>query len=429
MPLKARVLFDQPQLAIASVINQKLASSSRTQIVTGFATPGGVDTLAAAIRPRPQTIDTFVVGAATYPGYEAVERLISLGVPLDRIRVHLGHTRPSGTTKNPYVRFHPMLHSKIYYTEHSGGVASVILGSHNVTSFALAGLNGEAAVLLEGPVHDPELDRVRRHIFAARQQAVPYRPSMKEAFAWWTREFLDGMRAEMKLPNEWTTVRTIIVFAQAPATPRPAIGEHMYFEIPAGIEQIENLKTETHHFLFETLPPNPWDALALAMQSDARYTCTTLGAENKQGNREVKAHWRIDGARTPVLATVNSTIFRPTTPSGMQQVRAEIVDSDVVPFDYLFDRNKAEWDPELSNEDAIRPVEMPREGLATIEAVGERRPSDGWMAVQGLRPRSRPTGEKDQAALELASPDSGAFILISLRRAKKDRPRQPGEEK
>jgi len=36
------------------------------------------------------------------------------------------------------------------------------------------------------------------------------------------------------------------------------------FEIPSGIEQIQSLKTETHLFLFDTLPPNPWDALQLA---------------------------------------------------------------------------------------------------------------------------------------------------------------------
>ena len=29
---------------------------------------------------------------------------------------------------------------------------------------------------------------------------------------------------------------------------RPKTGDHLYFEIPAGIEQIESLKTETHLF-------------------------------------------------------------------------------------------------------------------------------------------------------------------------------------
>ncbi len=71
-----------------------------------------------------------------------------MGVPLDRIRVHLGHTRESGTKKHPFVRHHPMLHSKIYYMEMPNDEACAFIGSHNVTSFALRGLNGEAAVML-----------------------------------------------------------------------------------------------------------------------------------------------------------------------------------------------------------------------------------------------------------------------------------------
>src|SRR5436853_5266848 len=147
----------------------------------------------------------------------------------------------------------------------------------------------------------PEFAKVRQHIDTARSQSVAYTPGMKDAYAWWTREFIDGMKAEMKIPQDWNTVRTILLFASAAPGDRPNTGDHLYFEIPAGIEQIESLKTETHLFLFDTLPTTPWQALDLALSARARYTCITLGAENKQGNKELVAQWRIDGSPRPVL--------------------------------------------------------------------------------------------------------------------------------
>ena len=154
-------------------------------------------------------------GCGNLSGFEALDGLLAAGVPPDRLHVHLGHTSETGGRKNPFARYHPMLHSKVYYMELPGGNACAFIGSHNVTAFALTGLNGEAAVLLEGPTASPEFDKVRQHIDTARSQSVVYTPAMKEAFAWWTREFIDGMKAEMKIPQDWSTVRTILLFASA----------------------------------------------------------------------------------------------------------------------------------------------------------------------------------------------------------------------
>ena len=57
-----------------------------------------------------------------------------------------------------------MLHSKIYYMEMPNDQACAFIGSHNLTSFALRGLNGEASVLLEGPRERPEFASVREHV-------------------------------------------------------------------------------------------------------------------------------------------------------------------------------------------------------------------------------------------------------------------------
>jgi hypothetical protein len=420
------VLFGRPQNEIATLLIDRMARSSATSIVTGFATPGGLAAIAAPIKARPSSLQTLVVGAATYPGFEALDNLIAAGVPLDRLHVHLGHTAVTGGRKNPFARYHPMLHSKVYYMELPASNACVFIGSHNATSFALTGLNGEAAVMLEGPANSPEFDKVRVHINAARDQAVNYSPGMKEAYAWWMREFIDGLKAEMQIPQDSITVRTILLFASAARADRPTIGDQLYFEIPAGIEQIESLKTETHLFLFDTLPRDPWEALRRALSADAMYTCTTLGAENKQGNREVVANWRIEATPRPVLRKVLGATFRPSPPSGMQQVRAEVGSASVDPFEYLFEREKAEWEPEFSAEDGLHPPNNIKDDIVLQEARNYGRGAKGWRLVKGLVLRGGSSREKDQAALKLAAPESGSFILVSLRRRRMDK--SPQEE-
>jgi hypothetical protein len=415
------ILFELPQKEIASLVVDGIARSSATSIVTGFATPGGIAAIAPPIRARPQCLKALIVGAATYPGFEALDELIAAGVSADRLHVHLGHTSETGGRKNPFARYHPMLHSKVYYMELPDSKACAFIGSHNVTSFALAGLNGEAAVMVEGPVASPEFDKIRRHIDTARIQAIRYSSGMKEAYAWWTREFIDGLKAELHIPQDWTTVRTILLFASAAKGDRPKNGDHLYFEIPAGIEQIESLKTETHLFLFDKLPADPWAAVHGALSADAQYTCRTLGAENRQGNREVVAQWRIDGAPRPVLKQVPAGTYRPNTPSGMQQVRAEVEVGSVVSFEYRFEREKAGWDPEFSSHDQLHaPKEITNE-VALSEARGGDRPARAWKLVKGLVPRLGSSKESDEAALRLAAPESGSFILVSLRRRRKDR--------
>jgi hypothetical protein len=442
MPVNSIVLFGTPQSEIASLILDRISSSAATSIVTGFATPGGLAAIAGPIMERPEILQSLIVGAATYPGFEALDDLIAAGVSADRLYVHLGHTSGTGGKKNPFARYHPMLHSKVYYMELPGSRACAFIGSHNVTSFALMGLNGEAAVMIEGPLDSVEFDKIRAHINTARTQAVPYTPGMKEAYAWWMREFVEGLKVEFGIPQDWTTVRTILLFAHAAESDRPRTGDQLYFEIPAGIEQIESLKTETHLFLFESLPPNPWEALSRATLANAQYLCITLGVENKQGNREIVADWRIDGTQSPILKRVEEDTFRPNTPGGMQQVRAEVRAPGVDSYEYLFERERTEWDRVLSDENALIPSggrpfipsneklliasgEKPlipsvrsKHAVVLAEARGSRGVST-WKLVKGLTRREGSPHGREEAALKLAAPDSGSFILVSVRRRKK----------
>jgi len=313
-----------------------------------------------------------------------------------------------------------MLHSKVYFMEMPNDQACAFIGSHNVTSFALQGLNGEAGVQLEGPASGPEFGVIREHIRIAAEEAVPYSPGMKEAFAWWTKEFIEGLRTAIDIPQDWNTVRTILIFASAAAGDRPNTGEHLYFEIPTGIEQIESLRTEMHLFLFSTLPPDPWEALQRVASADAAYTCKVLGAENLQGNLELKAHWQIETQPAPVLRRVPSGVLRPAPSAGMQQVRAEVQAPEVVHYEYLFEREKRTWWPSLSEREELHPEGGSEESFPISDTRWQKATTEGWRLVMGLKQGEGPPAEKDQLALELAKPESGSFILVSLRRRRKD---------
>jgi hypothetical protein len=201
-------------------------------VVAGFVTPDGVDALDLLKPSNAGKLSRFVIGAGTYRAFEAIDRLILAGVPPIGVRIHLGHSRLSGGKRNPFHRYHPMLHSKIYLFEMDDGTAAAFVGSHNVTGFALRGLNGEAGVLLEGLGSDPPLTEVRTHIDQAYLQAVAYDPSMKEAYAWWTREYFEGLRAEASdSPRDSEPRRTVVVVAAQPAGLVPRPDDVIYFEI------------------------------------------------------------------------------------------------------------------------------------------------------------------------------------------------------
>jgi hypothetical protein len=243
---------------------------------------------------------------------------------------------------------------------------------------------------------------------------------MKEAYAWWTREFIEGLKAEIHLPPDQTSPRTILIFASAARRDRPRTGDQLYFELPAGIEQISSFNTETHLFLFDTLPRDSRRALQAASSADAQYTCTTLGVENRQGNREVDASWRIEGTRRPILTSVPGGRYRPNTPVGMQQVRVEVERAGIDSFDYLFEREKRGWDPEFSRDEELYPGINLTHDANSADALGSDIGRRGWRLVKGLVPRFGLAPERDEEALRLAAPESGSFILVSRRRRRKD---------
>lgn len=410
MTVNVQVLFDRPQREIASLIRDKLAKCESAALIAGFVTVEGIKAIGAPLKRSPGKLDAFVVGAGTYKAYEVFDQLIAAGVDPAKLFVHLGHSRATTgrKAKNRFFRYHPMLHSKIYFFEMPDEQAAAFIGSHNLTGFALLGLNGEASVLLEGPASAPEFLTIREHIDASKGQATAYSPGMKDAYSWWTAEFLDALRAKANdFPRDGETRSTIVVIASRVGS-MPKNDDTVYFEIPAALGKIQSLLAEVHLYVFDTFPPSPTVALTLLDRAKGAYRCETTGLEVEGGGVELRADWFIDDRALPELKDTPGQL-RPTPSTGMQQVRVKIAGGLSKSFEYLFQSATAKWEPIFNTSNRLVTSEEDRSLLSSD--AGE------WYLVSGLKPQeSDGRDDKQKWALLEASPESGNFILISTRR-------------
>jgi hypothetical protein len=415
MSLIPTVLFDMPQQEIASLIRPKLNSSVKTQIVAGFATPEGMEVLESALLANTSALEALVIGAGTYQSYEVLDQLISDGVPVQKLFVHLGHTRMTGgSAKYRFYRYHPMLHSKVYYMEHADGNASAIIGSHNVTGFALLGLNGEGAVLLEGPSNSPEFGKVRSHILSAIQQSVQYDPAMKDAYAWWTHEYILGVADKANdVPREGEFKRTIVILAELSPGKLPKKNDVVYFELPSALGRIQSLNAEVHIYLFDQLPATPSIGLSSLQTARTSLWCRTQGLELERGGVELQADWHFDSHRRPILRPV-SPPFRPRPSSDMQQVRVRAYYQVKGSFEYLFSTPRATFVPVIDREHTLKPsVEY-----ESVLRKDYRKPNPEdleWYMVTGLQSEQLEDSEYEKALIAL-SPEGGSYVMVSLRR-------------
>jgi hypothetical protein len=417
MAVQVQMLFDKPQHEIKSLLQARLDRCHAVSLVSGFVTVEGIEAIAPPIRANPTKLNHIVVGAGTYRAYEAFDGLISSGVPLDRFFVHLGHSRAtkSGATHRFY-RYHPMLHSKVYLLDMGNDNACAFVGSHNLTGFALLGLNGEAGILIEGSSNASEIIAIRNHIGESVAQSIPYSPGMKEAYSWWSMQFIDGLRAKFNdQPREDEGKNTIVILAVQVAGGLPKANDVIYFEIPEALGKIKSFQAEVHIYLFPKQPQTPFEGLARLDDAVGSLWCQVLGLEDEQGGIELLADWYLDSRTNPELKPAPKP-FKPNTPPGMQQVRVKVWNQVFDRFEYLFESKKTTWEPIFDEKKAIRPPPQERELLRSLKLVP---PEDTeWFLVRGFS-RGEPTGgEAYNEALRASAPESGAFILFSLRRRK-----------
>ena len=408
--VEATVLFETPQSQIASLVRSRLEQCESASLVAGFVTVDGINAISDPLFSRPGKLELLVIGAGTHKAFEACDRLIRAGVEGKRLQVHLGFTRRSG---GGFAKYHPMLHSKVYLMEMPGGRACVFIGSHNLTGFAMKGLNGEAGVLLEGASSAREFDDVRAHIAEAATQAVEYEPSMKEAYNWWAVEFLGGLKGHIDdRPKDDRGSPTIVVLAACLGSGLPAEEDVVYFEIP---DAITAMRKEVHLFLFDELPASP--ELALDQRKTARSVLrgVVVGLEDGRGGVELVADWqvRLRGGTSTLAATTERRV-RPAPRDGMQQVRVEVLGVADEDLQYEPLRPKRSWSPILEETEAT----VEKGSVKNVDDAGDfefERGMAGWYRVVRLEETGgHRASAYRQAVLEM-SPESGSFTLM-LRR-------------
>ena len=418
MSVIAKILFDRPQREIASLLRDRLERCMSASIVAGFMTVEGIEAIADSLRAHPAKLNQLVVGAGTYRAFEAYDRLIDAGIDPANLHVHFGFTRKTRPgARHPFLRYHPMLHSKVYLMEMKNGTSSAFVGSHNLTGFALMGLNGEAGVLLEGPSSSAEFVDIRNHIAEAVRQATVYDPSMKDAYTWWTVQFIDGLRAKFNdRPRDAEEKRTIVLMAECSGPDLPSENDVIYFEIPDAIGRIVAIRVEVHVFVFDTLPPTPVLALNQLDKARQSYWCQTIGLEDDRGGLELRADWEIQNRTIPTLSKTPSP-FRPTPQQEMQQVRVELRNDVYQAFEYLFESNRASWLPSLDDQQLVRVEETERGTLESLNLIP--REDWEWYRVNELVPGREQADDAYKKALTDMSPQSGNYILMSLRRRRR----------
>ena len=387
-----------------SLLGARIAICQSAALVSGFLTPDGADSLKLYDPVVAAKVNRLIIGAGTYKAFEAIDKMTSHGKT--NVRINLGYCMLSGSRKHPYKRFRPMLHSKIYYFENDDGTASAFVGSHNMTGFALKGLNGEAGVLIEGDANDQSLADIRQHIDEAWRKSVPYLTSMKGSYAWWTREYFEGLSAEANdAPRDAESRLSIILVVRLIDGKLPKPGEVVYFELEKALSKLTSVNTEVHLHLFKVLPPTPDEALAQLDNANASFSCMIEGIDMTAGNTEVRTDWHIEDRRQPVLKST-AGLFRPKTAQNMQQVRARVMSNLADRYDYLFDGGSNKWTPEFDAEDGVQDV--------TGRGI--------WHRVERLVETDRADNEVSQLqrALRETSPESGSYVLFSRRRRKRN---------
>lgn len=414
MSVTAKFVHDTPQREIASLLCGLYRGCSSASLVAGFMTVEGIDAILQPIRRDPSKLGSMLIGAGTWRAFDAFDQLLGLGIQPDRLRVHLGHSRPtSAGAKRPFYRYHPMLHSKVYLFERSDGSAAAFVGSHNLTGFALCGLNGEAGVLLEGPGASDPFPGIRAHINAALAESLQYDPNQRDAFAWWAGQFMEGVADKFDdYPRDGEAKKTIIILAQHSGQGLPKSGDVIYFELPKAIGKVQSLSSEVHLYLFDTLPASPVLALSNLAGARASLWCKTIGVEDDRGGKELQAEWYVDGTRSVLRRAPRA--FRPTPAADMQQVRAKAYKEVRGDFEYLFEPAKPAFEPIFDRAQQIGVHGELAERWESLELVPpEHLP---WFRVTGFHRKEEPTDDERHLALRKLTPAEGSFILMSMRR-------------
>lgn len=371
MSVSTKFLFGTPQKEVYSLLTKRIAHCKSISIVTDKITVHGVSWLTEALGAYRDRLKTLVIGSGTYSAFGKLDELLPRRRPgfelNDAFRVHLGFTRE--LTSGTYPLHHPTLRGGVFLLDMGDG-AVALLGSRNLTTFTLGGLNCEAGVLIEGATWSQEFEEIRSYIDGVKNQSTIYDPEKKHGYAWWTNSRKKGRPRPTvwPIPGGGATNRrpdrTILAVLNSDELPR--YGETIYFEIKYWPEHFNRTNTKLHLYLTDD-PDLVIDAEFKVLNS-AKWgrTCNVIGLEDDAGAMKVKANWALDPHHSRYLSRCRNGVWElfDEIPPTTQQVRVQVNHTDL-----LANRNpRANYSPFLPSELVWQPV-LSKDGVEQIPRV------------------------------------------------------------
>ena len=338
---KMSLVFDQDH---GDALHQKLAKTisvaTELYIVVGFITQRGVELLETVIKAKPKAVRLIAVG---HGGLNALEALAKLRddyhIPEDNLRIDRGAMAKVYGSSSIYA---PMLHSKIYYAERPNGKATAYVGSHNLTEYAISGLNCEAGVRIFGKRECPEFERIRQHIDQIRAKTVKFEPSMIDRYVWLHNKYLETLREGIA---SYETTPIMVIAAQPPRGQLPQPNDTIYFEVPRDDDDFERFQ-EVGHRVHVHIVSNASSIHSLTSLSSVRGTILVgqihlsneTGREGTAGRvvSDTKMDWIIRDIGNPILEKVSGLISTP----GRRALQVQVIIDTV--GDYAFDYSPPE---------------------------------------------------------------------------------------
>lgn len=385
--MQVEFIHENPKHPIHIRLKNDLANAERVFIASGFLSHSGINFIIDGLQGDVSKIRAIVVGAATRKAFDTFDILLQQGMPVDRLRLHLGYAKREKLPKMSS-GYRPMFHSKIILIERTDRELLAYVGSHNVTGFAMGGINGEACIRIRGKQNNQLLLDIFQHIKSAFHEAVIYSKEMKKPFLWWINRHYKGLLGFISSEDFSSAIKapSLIILA-ARTTGVVRLKDVIYMSVPRNTFKFLKKITAAHIHLY-LFPPETLPSIENIHHPNVLlFACELAGAEVDHGAKSVEASWEITDPDAPKLYSVPDGTVKADkekfnkTAGALSQIRIRPTRLIEEKFEYLVQEEASYYDPKLDENKKI-------EETNDLQLLSEKE-KGFWVLVNGLEKQNR----------------------------------------